>query len=66
VINGAFEFGVEAILLSHLVTVYGMKAIEQSGVGGTPSRHFAEEEFSGRTRFALPQNTNLSRPDLRT
>jgi hypothetical protein len=39
VVNGAFEFVVEAIILSHLVTVYGMKVIGQSGVGVTPSRH---------------------------
>jgi hypothetical protein len=35
VINGAFEFVVEAVSLSHVVTVYVMKVIEQSGVGGT-------------------------------
>jgi hypothetical protein len=31
-----------------------MKVIEQSGVGGTPSRYFAEEEFSDKARFTLP------------
>jgi hypothetical protein len=66
VINGAFEFVVEAVILSHLVTVYVMKVIEQSGVGGTPSRHSAEEEFGDRARFTLPQNTNPSWLALRT